>query len=193
VINSSDDFVFFRKNWIEDYFSMPNYCIVDSGFGSNGTRKPDKHNFETWDLNKLLNGQIQPKSYEPISSRIGDFSSSFTSNIIEIAGNFACLSDVNVWATILPGIIFNLFKVDIYRKIEPFSKRSTNLSTFTNDKMLPWGIIIKANEQNPITQSISTRNLGGVQGRKLQSPYHYKLVAQQARNIYLNMLEDKEA
>jgi hypothetical protein len=199
VVNSADDFVFFRKNWIEDYFSMPKYCIIDSGFGSNGTRKLGRHNFETWEINKLLNGEVHPNSYGPIFSMIGEYAPSYTANIIEMAGNFGYQPSVDVWATILPGIMFHLYNVDIYRKIEPYCRRTGNPEHYVpKDKMLPWGVLMKASDQvRNQSHEGDGYNLmedsGGPDGRKCKNPYYYKLVAQQAKNIYLNMVEDNEA
>jgi hypothetical protein len=177
VLNAADDWVFMRKNWILDYFDLPKYAVVDSAAES-----LRKHNFDTWEIEKLFKGETSPNLYYPIRSMIGEYVPSLTANLIEICGNFGYQASVDMWATLLPGFVYKLHGLNIFHKIEPYCRRGATgkapliASQARND---PFG----GNGYNLMEDSGN---------RPCLNLYFYNLVAQQAKNIYLNIKADNE-
>jgi hypothetical protein len=181
VINANDDIVYTRKNWIEDYFNLPKYAIVDSAFES-----LRKHNYDTWEIEKLFTGEISPNIYRPIRSMVGGYLPSSTSNIIEICGNYGYQASIDVWATLLPGFLYKLYGVNLFHKIEPFFD-----SPGRNVPAIKKPMIAAQIRNDPFGGN--GFNLMEDSGRRpCLNTYYYDLVAQQAKNIYLNIKADNE-
>lgn len=93
--------------------------------------------------------------------------------MIEILGNFGFQANTDNWVTLLHLVLVSKYNLDLFVKVENFNMRNpqVNKSHLNNVK--------NYNENFRVDDTIESI-----------SPYYFKLIEQQAKNIYLNYKED---
>jgi hypothetical protein len=148
----ADDFTFIRPDFVSEILDVPDeFCIIG----------PVRPNIEAYagiyeNDDAIRRWVVGFSSLAPV----------FTTRLMEVCQNFGWQSNVDSWAMGFSIVLYDLYKIVIWRTLESFYERGGG-----------WGL--------GDTPTYNNMELTGLKGP--QNKYWFELLRRQARNLYLNM------
>lgn len=149
---TADDFYFTRSNFVSEILNIPDeFCII-------GYNRPHIESFAgSYENEEAVRRWV---------TAFGDLSPVVSTRLIEVCQNFGWQSNVDSWLMGLSVVLYDLYKVIIWRPVAPFYKRGGGYGlgdtpTYNNMEI--------TSQKGPFNK------------------YWFELVRRQARNVYLNM------
>jgi hypothetical protein len=164
IMNMSDDFVFTRHNFLKDLAAIPDeYMIV-------GYTNP------TFVQNAVAG--VYRKCF-PVNfgnnNGIGELCPIFSRRLVETAQNMGWQPNLDAWVVLLEVTLYQMYRILLWKAVPQFYQRTGT-----------WG-----SGDTPTFPATELYNNMTITGRRLpQNPYLFKLIEQQAKNIYLNMVSE---
>jgi hypothetical protein len=152
LLMTADDFKFIRTGFVSEILSIKDEFVII------GRNRPPIENWygvyeEEWAVRQWV------VSFEGLSPVI-------SARLIEVCQNFGWQSNVDSWLMALSVVLFDMYGVIIWRKLEPFYERGGGHGMGD-------------------TPTYNNMELTGMHGP--DNKYWFELVRRQARNLYLNM------
>jgi hypothetical protein len=149
---TADDFKFTRTGFVPEILSIPDeFCILGP------IRPPIETYAGIYENEEAIRRWVV--AFGPLSPVI-------SARLIEVCQNFGWQSNVDSWLMGLSVVLFDLYKILIWRPIEPFYERGGGAGL----------------GDTPTYNNMELTYLKGPQNK-----YWFELLRRQARNIYLNM------
>jgi hypothetical protein len=149
---TADDFYFTRPGFVSDILSVPDeFCII-------GHNRPPIEAFDGI--------YEQEEAIRRWNVAFGELSPVVSVRLIEVCQNFGWQSNVDSWLMALSVVLYDLYKVVIWRAIEPYYLRGGGYGL---------GDTPTYNNMELTSQKVPQNN------------YWFELLRRQARNVYLNM------
>jgi hypothetical protein len=149
---TADDFFFTRSHFVSEILSIPEeFCIL-------GPIRPPIESFAGIYENE--------EAIRKWVVAFGALSPVISARLIEVCQNFGWQSNVDSWLMGLSVVLFDLYKIIIWRSIEPFYGRGGG-----------YGL-----GDTPTYNNMELTCMKGPENK-----YWFELVRRQARNLYLNM------
>ncbi|HKI38701.1 MAG TPA: hypothetical protein VKA46_43030 [Gemmataceae bacterium] len=154
---TADDFYFTRPHFVSEILSVPDeFCII-------GHSRPPIEAFEGIYENE--------EAIRRWNTSFGEMSPVVSVRLIEVCQNFGWQSNVDSWLMGLSVVLYDLYKVVIWRAIEPYYLRGGGYGL---------GDTPTYNNMELTAQKVP------------QNKYWFELLRRQARNVYLNMQHGTE-
>ena len=149
---TADDFLFTRPNFVSEILSIPDeFCIV-------GPVRPPIESFAgIYEKEEAIRQWVV--AFGPLSPVI-------SARLIEVCQNFGWQSNVDSWLMGLSIVLYDLYRVIIWRSIEPYYERGGG-----------YGL-----GDTPTYNNMELTCMKGPENK-----YWFELLRRQARNLYLNM------
>lgn len=149
---TADDFYFTRPGFVSDVLAVPDeFCII-------GHSRPPIEAFEGIYENEEV--------IRRWNVAFGCLSPVVSVRLIEVCQNFGWQSNVDSWLMGLSVVLYDLYKVVVWRAIEPYYKRGGGYG---------------------LGDTPSYNNMELTSQKVPQNRYWFELLRRQARNVYLNM------
>ncbi len=149
---TADDFKFTRGHFVSEILSIPDeFCIL-------GPVRPP--------IEKFAGIYEHEEAIRRWVVSFGPWSPVVSARLIEVCQNFGWQSNVDSWLMGLSVVLFDLYKILLWRLIEPFYAREGGYGLGD-------------------TPTYNNMELTGMKGP--QNKYWFELLRRQARNVYLNM------
>ncbi len=149
---TADDFYFTRPGFVSEILAVPDeFCII-------GHSRPPIEAFDGIYENE--------EAIRRWNVAFGELSPVVSVRLIEVCQNFGWQSNVDSWLMGLSVVLYDLYKVVIWRAIEPFYRRGGGYGL---------GDTPTYNNMELTAQKVP------------QNKYWFELLRRQARNLYLNM------
>lgn len=153
LLMTADDFHFTRPGFVSEILELRDeFCIL-------GYRRPDIEAYANA-------GYEREDLIRQWAISFGEWSPVITTRLIEVCQNFGWQSNVDSWLMALSLALYDLYKIVIWRKHEPFYVRTGGYGPGD-------------------TPTYNNMELTGKIGP--YNKYWFELVRHQARNLYLNM------
>lgn len=165
-LNMADDFIFTRP-FIQEVLDNNNeYAIIG------GARCPRRGEYIAPNLNSNF------RDVHSFISGVAEYCPIISTKVVEVVQNIGWQSSIDIWAVMLAIALNNLYNINIWHDMVSFYGR--------NDGSKPGNPDIKdAHAARYVYNDMEWSAYGPT-----KNTYFYDLVAQQAKNIYLNMKED---
>ena len=148
----ADDFRFTRPNFVSDILAVPDeFCILSHN------RPPIEAYAGIYENEAAIREWVVS---------IGEMAPVFSARLVEVCQNFGWQSNVDSWAIGLSIVLYDLYRVIIWRQLEPFYERHGGYGTGATPT---YNNMELTDRQGPLNR------------------YWFELVRRQARNLYLNM------
>jgi hypothetical protein len=149
---TADDFAFFRPGFVSEILSIPDeFCIV-------GHNRPPIESYAG-----VYENEDQIRQWVVA---FGEWSPVISARLIEVCQNFGWQSNVDSWLMGLSVVLYDLYKIVIWKRLPPFYERRGGYGLGD-------------------TPTYNNMELTCKQGP--HNKYWFELLRRQARNIYLNM------
>jgi hypothetical protein len=160
AMSMADDFYFTRSFMKELEDIKEEYMIV-------GYTRP------TFEINaeRKVYKEIFPVNFD-YDNGIGGFCPLMTANLIEICQNMGWQPNIDAWIVLLEATLYQMYKILIWKHLPQFYQRGGH-----------YGL-----GDTPTRKGTDIYNNMVITGSRLpKNPYLFKLIEQQAKNIYLNI------
>lgn len=149
---TADDFYFTRSNFVSEILSVPDeFCIIGHG----------RPNIEAYA--GVYEEEAQVRRWV---TAFGNLSPVVSARLIEVCQNFGWQSNVDSWLMGLSVVLYDLYKIVLWRTMEPYYQRGGG-----------YGL-----GDTPTYNNMELTSMKGPFNK-----YWFELVRRQARNVYLNM------
>jgi hypothetical protein len=166
VINMSDDFVFTRKDFLKDIEAIKEeYMVV-------GYTRP------TFEINSIKDvyNKCFPYNFDGPNG-IGGYCPLMTAKLLEVCQNFGWQPNPDAWMVLLQATLYRKYGFLLWKELPQFYTRCGSYGT----------------GDTPSRPGEDLYNRMTITGSRLpKNKYLFKLIDQQARNIYLNMMYPDE-
>lgn len=149
---TADDFYFTRPNFVSDILSIQDeFCII-------GHNRPPIETYAGIYENE--------EAIRRWNVAFGEWSPVISARLIEVCQNFGWQANVDSWLMGLSVVLYDLYKIILWRPMKPFYERSGGYGLGD-------------------TPTYNNMELTSQQGPR--NKYWFELLRRQARNLYLNM------
>ena len=149
---TADDFLFTRPGFVSEILAVPDeFCII-------GHSRPLIESFEGIYENE--------EAIRRWNVAFGELSPVVSVRVIEVCQNFGWQSNVDSWLMGLSVVLYDLYRVAIWRAIEPYYQRGGGYG---------------------LGDTPTYNNMELTSQKTPQNRYWFELLRRQARNVYLNM------
>jgi hypothetical protein len=167
AMSVADDFFFIRKDFLKDLAAIQDeYMVV-------GFTRP------TFEINavKKIYDENFPYNFDH-ENGVGEYCPCLTANLVEICQNMGWQSNIDAWVVLLETKLFEKYGFLLWKQIEPFYKRTGS-----------YGL-----GDTPVRKGAGLYNNMSITGAVIpKNKYLFKLIEQQATNVYLNIVYGKLA
>lgn len=165
VMNMSDDFIFTRKGFLKEIEAIKDkYMVVgytNPTFAENAKAEVYK--------------KCHPVNFEG-DNGIAEYCPLMTAELIETCQNMGWQPNLDAWVVLLQVTLYQKYGFCLWKKIDKFYERTGN-----------WG-----SGDTPTYPSKEIYNNMTITGKRLpKNNYIFNLIDKQAKNIYLNMIDDQ--
>lgn len=163
IMNMSDDFIFTRKGFLKDLEIIKDkYMIVG-------------HTNPTFSKNTEVYRKHHPINFEE-NNGIGAYCPLITADLVNVCQNMGWQPNLDAWIVLLEVTLYRKYGFCLWNKIDQFYERTGGYGD---------------SGDTPTYPSKEIYNNMTITGKKLpQNHYIFNLIEAQAKNIYLNMVDD---